>query len=475
MIPNGNFVILLRPPHPPSPRNGQLEKPYHVQTPSEISTPLMQAKSTDMPSRAARSKYTLRRGLIMMALIISGEAIFVLPFVVARIFRPTFLDVFQLTNFELGAAFSAYGVVAIFAYFGGGPLADRFQARTLMAIALVATGVGGIWMAFIPSLQTLTILYAIWGLTTIFLFWAAMIRATRVWGGADGQGQAYGILDGGRGLFSALLASISVAIFAALLPSDLSAATLDQRSQALGWIIWIYVCMIFVIALFVWLTIPDSHPGQAITVRPKLSLHGIREVMKLPSVWLQAIIVICAYVGYKSTDDFSLFARDAFGYDEVVSARIGTISFWIRPLAALGAGLVADRWTSSRTVLGCFAIMLIGSAYIGLGFLHGSIVWMLIIVIAATSVGIYGLRGIYFALFEEARVPLAVTGSAIGLVSVIGFTPDVFMGPLMGFLLDRSPGALGHQHVFLVVGAFALLGLIAAILFSSLTAKKSQT
>jgi len=61
----------------------------------------------------------------MIALIASAEAIFLLPFVVSRVFRPTFLDVFGLTHFELGSAFSVYGVVAVIAYFATGLLGGR--------------------------------------------------------------------------------------------------------------------------------------------------------------------------------------------------------------------------------------------------------------------------------------------------------------------------------------------------------------
>jgi hypothetical protein len=43
------------------------------------------------------------------------------------------------------------------------------------------------------------------------------------------------------------------------------------------------------------------------------------------------------------------------------------------------------------------------------------------------------------------------------------------MGPLMGYLLDQSPGAAGHQHVFWLVSGFALLGLIASYLFACVT------
>ena len=53
-----------------------------------------------------------------LALVVAGEAVFGLPFVVARVFRPTVLDVFGITNLQLGAAFSVYGVVAMLESFG---------------------------------------------------------------------------------------------------------------------------------------------------------------------------------------------------------------------------------------------------------------------------------------------------------------------------------------------------------------------
>lgn len=74
----------------------------------------------------------LRRALYMIALVIAGEAVFALPFHVARFFRPTVLEVFQLSATELGAAQGVYGIFALLAYFPGGPLADCFPARELL-------------------------------------------------------------------------------------------------------------------------------------------------------------------------------------------------------------------------------------------------------------------------------------------------------------------------------------------------------
>ncbi len=408
---------------------------------------------------------TWRRGLILFALITAGEGVFLLPFVLARIFRPTFLDVFGITNLELGTAFSLYGVVAMGAYFFGGPLADRFSARRLMSVALITTGLGGVVLATVPPVGVLTLLFGFWGLTTILLFWAALIRATREWGGTSRQGRAYGLLDGGRGLLAALLASITVAIFAGLLPDDVASVTPAQRHAAFTQIIWIFAGLTFAIAALVWFAVPETAARDLSGRRPTLTMEGVKNAGKMPVVWLQALIVVCAYVGYKATDDFSLFARDALGYDEVAAATIGTLSFWVRPFAAIAAGFLGDVLDSSRVIVGGFALMTAGAVAIAAGALTPGVYWMLLAVIVTTSTGIYALRGVYFALLGEGAVPLAVTGSAVGVVSVVGYTPDVFMGPLMGYLIDASPGALGHQHLFGVVAAFGLVGFGATLLF----------
>lgn len=413
-----------------------------------------------------------RRTIIMVILIMAGETVFLLPFVVARIFRPTFLDVFSINNLQLGTAFSLYGIVAMFSYFGGGPLADRYSARRLMTLALVLTSVGGILFATIPSLMVLTLLYGVWGLTTILLFWAALIRATREWGGPETQGIAYGVLDGGRGLFAALVASASVWIFSFLLPEDVASASAERKSAALEQIIWLFTLVVLLVAVLVWKFIPEQGITKSIT-NERFTLRGVRSLFKKTTIWLQAVIVVCAYVGYKATDDFSLFASDAFGYDDLAAAKIGTISFWIRPFAAVTAGVLADHSRASGITLMGFILMLTGSLMIASGIVKANMYWFLVMVIITTSTGIYALRGIYFALLQEAKIPLVITGSAVGLVSFIGFTPDVFMGPLMGFLIDSSPGSLGHQHVFLVLSVFALIGLITTYMFRIKTTTKN--
>lgn len=400
----------------------------------------------------------------MASLILAGEAIFGLPFALARVFRPTVLDVFGLTNLQLGAAFSLYGTVAMLSYFPGGPLADRYPARRMMSVALLSTALGGVFYYTVPSLGELTLLYGFWGMTTILLFWASMMRATREWGGADGQGRAFGLLDGGRGLTAAVVATLSLGLFSVLLPADATTATLAQRSAAFQQIVLFYLALTVVAAGAVWTVVPEPASWEGASA-PKMSLEGVKRLIRMPSIWLQGLIVVCAYVGYKGTDDLSLLASDVLGYDDVQAASIGALSFWIRPFAALGAGLLADRFRGSNVIIGCFAMLAVSN--IAVVWLAGdaSTAWLLLAAVASTSAAVYALRGVYFAVFEEAKVPLEFTGSAVGIVSVVGYTPDIFMGPLMGYILDRHPGAHGHQDLFLFLAGSAVVGLLATVAF----------
>ncbi len=407
-------------------------------------------------------EHPLQRAIFIGCLVIAGEAVFGLPFHVARFFRPTVLQVFDFTNTELGAVQAAYGVVAMLAYFPGGVLADRFPARRLLTGSLLFTSLGGLYFASVPGFLGMWWLFAYWGLTTILLFWGALIRATREWGGPDEQGRAYGLLDGGRGLFAAIIAVSAVGLFQFLLPDDPASATADARANALQNVILVYTATTAGAGLFCWLFVPDRESRAGIR---QSVLRNLRSVVRLRSVWLQALIVVCAYVGYKGIDNYSLFAVQAYGMNEVDGAKVTAISAWVRPVAAIGAGLLADRLSASRVSALCFAMMLASYLWFGLTDPVPSMRWVLYANVLVSCAAAFGLRGVYFALFEEGSVPIETTGSAVGLVSLIGYTPDVFVALAGGWLLDRSPGVAGHQHFFLFLGAFAAIGLVASVRF----------
>jgi sugar phosphate permease len=412
--------------------------------------------------------------LYLLLLILAGEAVFILPFVLKRVFRATVLDVFEVTNLELGTLNAVYGIVAFVSYLFGGPLADKYSPRKLIGFALWATALGGLIMASYPSLLILRILYGYWGFTTIFLFWAPMIKATRVWGGKTSQGKAFGFLDGGRGLVGALFGALGVLIFSLFIVGNIEEAILIDRKEAFKYVILISSGIVTLIGVLVWFFMKSPDENDKEILIEKISISQITDVLKIPAVWLLMIIILCAYVGYKTTDVFSLYAREIMLFDEVKSAQIGTFLLFIRPVIGITIGFLADRSKTTVWLMISFIISIFGALLFASGIINPSTTTLFFIGILITATGVYAARALYFAAMQEGHIPLVLTGTAVGMMSLVGFTPDIFADLLSGYLLDNAPGETGHQYVFMMLAVFSFIGLIASFVFYRLNTKVSS-
>lgn len=410
----------------------------------------------------------------LLLLILAGESVFILPFVLSRVFRPIVLEAFDLNNFQLGICFSVYGIVALFSYLLGGPIADKFAPRKLIALSLWMTALGGFVYAAFPDFTLLKILYGYWGFTTIFLFWAPMIKATRIWGGSSSQGKAFGLLDGIRGLVAALFGTMGVLVFSLFLASDISRATIPETQTAFRQVILISSLLIIGVGILVWFFLKLDPKREKELKLEKITFSQLKAVANLPSVWLLMIIILCAYVGYKTTDVFSLYAQDVMKYDQIQSAQVGTFLLFIRPVFGVTIGLLADRWETTALLLVSFAITFLGALLFASGLISASTTLLFLVSILIVACGVYSARSLYFAVMEKGKIPLELTGTAVGLISLVGFTPDIFAGPAIGFLLDNSKGAAGHQHVFWMLGVFSLIGGIAAWVYFRAYKKRSS-
>lgn len=416
-------------------------------------------------------KTNKQKFLILALLILSGEFIYFLPYVLSRVFRPTFLDVFQLNNFQLGSLFSVYGIVALLSYVYGGVITDKYSPRKLMSSALFLTALGGLVLASYPSYKTLQILYGYWGFTSVFLFWGAMIKATRLWGGDNNQGKAFGFLDGGRGIVAASMGSIGVFIFSIILTTDIESASVIERQEAFRYVILFSSFMVAFIGLLVFIFLRSSEEKSTNIKSSLNSLTNIKHVLKNESIWLLMIIIMCAYVGYKVTDIYSLYASEVMFYDQIEAAKVGAVQLYLRPIVCIIIGLLADKTKNMFWIIFGFITMLIGAVIFSLGFIQPDMNFIFFLSLVVLAVGTYSIRALYFAVLKEAKVPFALTGTAVGLISVVGYSPDIFAGPIMGYLLDTYPGVVGHQYVYLILVVFSVIGLIASLRFARLIKK----
>ena len=412
-----------------------------------------------------------RRITNMLILVLAGEIIFGLPFHLARFFRPTYLDVFNISNTNLGDVYAVYGLTAMISYFFGGMLADKYSPRILMSLSLVLTSIGGFFISTIPELSSIFIIYGYWGITTIFLFWSAMIKATKEWGGEYSQGKAFGILDGGRGLFATIVSLVAINLFTAFLTQEVTLADPSEKRKAFQSVIILYSSLTLLIGIIVWLFLPDNN---ADVKRKESIFKNLTKVIKNPLVWLNAGIIVCAYSAYKGLDNTTLYAHEVLGMNEVDAAKVFSYGSLIRPIAAIAAGIIADRWISSRVILVMFSCLTLIFALLAMSdtmLLYPAVVMLNIYI---TFFLVFAIRGIYFAVVQETKVSSNVTGTAAGVISFIGFTPDIFFGSISGRILDANPGVVGHQNYFLFLTIIAFFGIVIPFIFRKIS-KRNET
>ena len=388
-----------------------------------------------------------RRVLALLALVWAGESIYLLPYALRRDYGGVLIDTLGLAGeAELGAYYSFFGGLTLVAYLLGGRLADRVSPRVLIPLSLVLTALGGGLLATFPQNDSgLYALFVLWALSTILTFWAALIKATRTLGGDDAQGRVFGFLDGGRGLVAAVLASLGLQLFAAA----------GEGTSGLRAVIALYGGACLVGALLATVALRASSATG--TPRRRSGWADLSAVLRRPDVWLLGGVIFFAYAAYYGTFYFAGHARASYGADEASAAGVSVAALWLRPIVPLVAGVAADRSSAGRVTIFAFLLLVVGFG--SLSVLPTTQGLALLAVQAAVVAGAaFALRGVYYALLAEGGVPAELTGTAVGVVAVIGYTPDVLTPYFFGVLLDAQPGAAGYRSLFGLLALGSLAG-----------------
>ena len=404
---------------------------------------------------------SVRRWVIMTVLSLSGGIIFLLPFLQEVYYKPL-AEALSLDNTEVGSLMSIFGVTAMLSYAPGGWLADRVSPRKLLTSSLLLTGGLGLYFATFPSYSISLGIHAVWGVTITLLFWGAMIRVTRNWAPSSEQGRAFGILETGRGFGEVLSSMAALAVFGAL----------GSNAFALSTVITIFSVLTLVLGVLAWLTIGDDAGGQTDAEnQPRVGLKDILAVLRMPAVWLIAVVILAGYCAYWGTFRLTSYSTDIFAMTVTMAAVISVGKMWAKPVAALIAGFVSDKLGIARSVAFLFVVLIASFTLFALLPGTASLLPVMIVNVAIVSLAVFAMRGIYFALLDEGGIPMAVTGTAAGFISVIGYTPDIFMPLMGGVILDRNPGPEGYELFFLIVAGICAVGLIATLALYRKTAR----
>ena len=396
--------------------------------------------------------------LKLFYLIFTGELIFALPFHVNRFFRPSLLEEFQYTNYMMGMAFTTYGITALICYFPGGYIADKFNARKLLSLSLILTSIGGILLLFYNNFYFLCFIYGFWGISSILFCWSALIKATKIVGG-NRQGLSFGILEAGRGLVAATLSSIAVIIFTSTFIKNINDNffLVDSPLKA---VITFYSITTFIAGILIWFYFKDESNNKS-SIELSVAFKKIKKFYKL--IFFQSLIVLSAYSAYKGIDYYSQFFYEIMHYSKEKAASTMSNLSYLRPICALFAGLIADKISATKLSIYLFISLIMAFLYLGFISTIFNLEILIMINIMISMAAVFALRGIYFCYLQETKIPTNIIGFSVGIISLIGFFPDVYIGPLFGYFLDAYSKVEAFNLCYLFLLIISLIGLYSSI------------
>lgn len=392
--------------------------------------------------------------------------------------RETYYDPLQqatgATDVQLGLLMSAFGLANFIFYFPGGVLADKFSSKRLIIFSCFSTAAAGFWYATLPSFNVLMLLHVIFAVTTVFTFWAAMVKIVNNLGGPEEQGTLMGSLEAFRGLFGAVAAFVSVFFF-----SRAGEGILGLQATVRFYSVLLIVAGICA-AIFI--KEPESMKIQRGAApkekKEKVKLEDVLAVIKMPRIWLAGILVLMSYSALIFHGMVTPYMTAAFGLSGSVVAMLSTVRTYVMMMiGAMIAGILADKMGSVVKFMkyGFFGMAIFAAGYLLIPA-NRDLVWLIVLNFIFYGMCLYSVKALYFATIDECLVPKHLAGTASGIISVIGYCPEIFMYVWVGNIVSSGEGLSGYHTVFKFMIGFAVVGVVCAVLLMHLIkkAKKEQ-
>ncbi len=400
----------------------------------------------------------------------AGGIITKLPYLRETYMQPL-MDATGANATQLGLIMSAYGIVNFICYFPGGVLADKFSCKSLIVVSCIGTALAGFWFWTMPGFIWLVVIHAVFAITTVFTFWAAMVKSINRLGEAEEQGRLFGFLEGGRGLIGTIAAFGSVAVF------SWATDSIGGMKNAI-----MYYSVLMLIAGLLCLIFMENDKVQndktkkTSSERP-LNMKDFLEVAKMPRVWLCGILGVCNYSALIFHGYVTPYLSNAFGISDSTVATLSVVrTYMMMMLGAFAAGLISDK-IGSRIKFIQYAF--VGMTIFALAYVvipaGPSSIPLIIITFVVYGLCLYSIKALYFATIDEVLVPKHLAGTASGVISLCTYFPEVFLYTLSGSMVDKyaqtATPLQGYINCFISMSALSVVGFVTAIILVRMNKK----
>ena len=394
----------------------------------------------------------------LVILISMGSSIIYAPMYLKNVFYDPLMQALGCTNADLGLMVSAYGLAAMICYLPSGIVADKFRMRTLATVGFLTTAVLVFVYATLPSVQVCLALFVAMGITSILIWWGTRFKVVRLCCEEEEYASKIGISYSIYGVTGLVIGLINAAIIAAFSGSG--------GVQVMLIFLGVVIAVLGILAFFL---IPDFK-GEINKEAKLFSLAEAVEAFKHPGVIWACIAYFCVYAVYQGATYTTPYLTQCFGADGNLVNVVGLIrTYGIGLLAGPVVGFIATKIQSpSKTI----AVAFILTIAILIGFIfypqstEGAIVASMLVVLFGFTT--YGAFSIGSSPLSEVKIPMRIFGTAVGLLSVVGYLPDVFIHTWYGSIIDSQGTAafssiFGFEIMFAVIGVICLLMVLRTI------------
>lgn len=408
----------------------------------------------------------LKKNLVsLIILTLSGSFIYTLPYF-RSYYYDAFMQTFGMTNTQMGLCGVCFGGIGAVSYLFGGIIADTFPIKKLIPFSMILTGALGFCLLLSPPPYLIILIHGLWGLTSLMTFFPALMKGIRAMAASNEQGKAFGIFEGGRGIFNAAYLTIAAAIFGRMLAAG-------SAGMGIRWIIVFYSGVTTVLGFLILYLLRDlKEEGSEKKEGFRLSL--IVKPARIPEVWLMIGIIFSTLTVSQGYYYISPYVSQAFSVSALVGVIVTSSSQYIRPFASFGAGFLGDRINSSKVMLIGQTGLLLG---LGIILLCGSSTGIAPVLVACLIlfVCMYICVSMHFAIMEEFDCPAEWEGAAIGLICCLGYLPEVTNPFVAGRLFDRFPGTTGYRLFFGYMLAVTIFGIALTLIWFKRTKAKRMS
>ncbi|PAB60611.1 MFS transporter [Anaeromicrobium sediminis] len=395
-----------------------------------------------------------RKYLAIFSLSIAGGSIYLIPFL-KYVFYDYQIEAMGITNQQSGLLLTMYGIGCMLLYVPGGIVADKFSPKKCLLYSLISTTILTLIYGFTNNYTVALVIWLLLAITTAFVFWSALMKTLRMIGDENDQGRIFGIYYAGNGITGAV--GNGIALWAAGLASDAKGSLFN--------VVLVYAICTGVAAIMVALFLKDDKNENVETSKEdKFKMEDVVQLLKNPIVWIFSLVIFCGYSVYSSTSYFTPYLTNVVGISPEQSGVYSIIRTYLFMLLAPVGGYLADKVFKSTSKWFMVAFSVLALLFIGVinvpADVNPTFISILTLLPGAFGLALYG---VLFSIITEAKIPVSVTATAVGIASIIGYSPDLFMSAMFGSWLDKY-GNGGYTYIFTFLMGVGLVGATASYL-----------